>query len=72
MDKEPAPPKCPNCGVAGIEHFVSKESTTRSRYREPWFFVIHCEQCGYVYDVIAKHVFAQTATRVVLPSEEVE
>ena len=56
MDKKPVSPKCPGCGVAGIEHFVSKESTSRSRYREPWFFVIYCDQCGHVYNVIAKHV----------------
>ena len=70
--KESVSPTCPKCGASGIDHFVSKESTTRSRYREPWFFVVYCDQCGHVYDVIAKHVFAQTATRVVLPNENTE
>ncbi len=62
-------PKCPSCGVEGVEHFVSKESKLLSRYREPWFYIVHCDKCGHVYNVIAKHVFALTSTRVVMPSD---
>lgn len=63
-----AEPTCPSCGVAGIEHFASRESVERSRKNDPWFVVIYCNQCGYVHDIIAKHVFTQRqAPRFVLP-----
>ena len=63
-----AQPKCPDCGIDGIEHIVSKDSVERSRARTPWFVVIHCNACGHVYDVIAKHVFEEkTPVRFVLP-----
>lgn len=63
-----AEPTCPNCGASGVEHMVSKQSVERSKSGQPWFVVIYCEHCGHVYDVIAKHVFAQAAqARLVLP-----
>jgi uncharacterized Zn finger protein len=63
-----AEPTCPNCSVAGIEHFVSKRSSERSRTGQPWFVVVYCDSCGHVYDVIAKHTFTQqTQPRFVLP-----
>lgn len=66
---ETAQPRCPDCGVRGIEHIVSRESTERAKNRLPWFHVVFCEQCGHVYDVIAKHVFAVDAPRFTLPSD---
>ena len=65
-DRQSAQPKCPVCGVVGIEHFKSTRSNQTSQAKEPWFFVIHCDQCGYVYNVLAKHIFTQNSTRVVL------
>ncbi|MEQ8861058.1 MAG: hypothetical protein RIC56_20615 [Pseudomonadales bacterium] len=63
-----AEPKCPDCGVQGMNHIVSRESVERSRHRQPWFLVIHCNACGHVYDVIAKHVFSHSVPpRLVLP-----
>ena len=62
-----AKPKCPECGVEGVEHFASKESRQRSKSNDPWFIVIYCDACGYVYEVVSKHVFAQTSTKVVFP-----
>lgn len=57
--------------MQGIEHIVSKESSERSRSRQPWFLVVHCNACGHVYDVIAKHVFSQaTPPRFVLPKAD--
>ena len=64
--KEEIEPKCPDCGVSGVEHFASRESLQRSRTRDPWFFVVYCNKCGHVYNVVVKHVFSQTATRVVV------
>jgi len=61
-------PRCPNCDVSGIDYIISRESNERSRDRKPWFYVIYCSACGHVYDVVAKHVFSQSATpRLVLP-----
>jgi len=63
-----AQPKCPQCGIQGVEHIVSRESMERSRTRQPWFLIVHCDGCGHVYNVIAKHVFSQTVPpRLVLP-----
>jgi uncharacterized Zn finger protein len=65
---EVAEPKCPQCETEGIDHIVSKESRERSRARQPWFLVVHCNACGHVYGVIAKHTFAQPmAPNLVLP-----
>ena len=52
-------PTCPSCSCGGVEHIVSKESSEQSRQREAWFYIIFCDQCGYVYNVIAKHVFTK-------------
>lgn len=63
-----AAPKCPECGITGIEHIVSQDSVEKSKTRQPWFVVIHCAACGHVYDVIAKHTFALPVTaKFVLP-----
>ena len=70
-DPEPAQPRCPDCGISGIEHIVSRESHERSRSRQPWFLVVHCAACGHVYDIVTKHVFSQAVTpRLVLPKSE--
>ncbi|MDA1075322.1 MAG: hypothetical protein O3A63_11260 [Proteobacteria bacterium] len=51
-----------------MEHIVSKDSVEKSKTRQPWFVVIHCDGCGYVYGAIAKHTFAQAVTaKFVLP-----
>ena len=61
-------PRCPDCGVTGIQHIISRESVERSRNRQPWFHVVLCDQCGHVYNVIAKQVFTYTSPpRFVLP-----
>ena len=61
-------PRCPDCEVTGIEHIVSKESTERSKTKQPWFIVVHCNQCGHVYGVLTKHTFSQPVTpRLTLP-----
>ena len=41
---------------------TSKESLERSRSRDPWFVVVYCDNCGHVYDVVAKHVFTQSGS----------
>lgn len=63
-------PKCPECGIEGIDFFGSRRSLQTSKSNEPWFFVIHCTSCGHVYAVIPKHVFAETRTRVVISETE--
>lgn len=63
-----AQPKCPSCQTPGIEHIVSKDSAERSRTKQPWFVVIHCDACGHVYNVLAKHVFSVPVTpKLTLP-----
>ena len=61
-------PKCPSCAVIGIDHIVSTPSKERSRTKQPWFYVVHCNECGHVYTTIAKHFFNQPVTpNFVLP-----
>lgn len=61
-------PVCPGCEVSGMDHIVSRESTERSKTKQPWFLVVHCDQCGHVYGVLAKHIFSQPVTpKLTLP-----
>ena len=54
--------------MAGVEHFVSKESREQSRGKQPWFVIVHCAQCGHVHNILAKHVFqAPVMPRLTLP-----
>jgi uncharacterized Zn finger protein len=59
-----AEPTCPKCNIAGVEHIVSKDSAERSKT----FLIVHCDGCGHVYDIIAKHTFSQPITpKLTLP-----
>jgi uncharacterized Zn finger protein len=51
-----AEPKCPQCGITGIEKIVSQDSAEQSKGGDAWFNVVHCEECGHVYGVFAKHI----------------
>ena len=65
-----AEPRCPSCSVEGAEHIVSKESVERSRTKQPWYLIVHCDACGHVYDIVAKHVFTHTvAPKLTLPKQ---
>ena len=64
-----AEPKCPGCEAAGMDFIVSKESSERSKTKQPWFLVVHCDQCGHVYGVLTKHTFSQPVTpKLTLPN----
>ena len=52
-----AEPKCPDCGIAGVNHLVAADSSEKSRDGKPWFNIVYCDACGHVYGVFAKHVF---------------
>ena len=63
-----AEPKCPDCGIQGLDQVVSTPSKERSRAKQPWFYIVHCANCGHVYNTIAKHSFSQAVTpNFVLP-----
>jgi uncharacterized Zn finger protein len=65
---EMSEPVCPKCNVAGVDHIVSKDSKERSLAKQPWFIIVHCNQCGHVYNVLTKHVFAETTgPKLVIP-----
>jgi len=55
-----AKPKCPSCGIEGVEHILSDHSVERSRENKPWFQVVFCDTCGHVYGVFSKHVMASS------------
>lgn len=63
-----APPRCPSCSATGVDKIVSTPSRERSRAKQPWFYIVHCAECGHVYNTISKHTFSQTVTpNFVLP-----
>lgn len=49
-----AQPKCPGCGIKGVEYIISVESIEQSKGGDAWFEIAHCTQCGHVYGVFAK------------------
>jgi len=52
-------PKCPSCNVTGKEHIVSVDSAEYDG-DDPWFQIVHCDQCGHVYGVFAKIIQGPT------------
>ena len=53
-----AEPKCPECGMTGMDALVSPESQEASEGGDPWFSVVYCDGCGHIYGVFAKHVMS--------------
>lgn len=49
-------PKCPQCGIIGIEHIGSQSSQEQHRSGDAWFEVVFCTDCGHVYGVLTKYV----------------
>ncbi|WP_419810986.1 transcriptional regulator [Bacterioplanoides sp.] len=61
-------PRCPKCDCEGIEHFASKPSTETAKNGTPWFYVVYCDQCGHVHDIISKHSFSANQSAFVMPN----
>lgn len=55
-------PKCPSCGVIGVDKIVSTESEAKSKGGDAWFEIAHCDDCGHVYGVFPK-VVLEPSTR---------
>jgi uncharacterized Zn finger protein len=53
-----AEPKCPSCGIEGIDRIISEESEQKSKEGGTQFEVAYCDNCGYIYGVFAKHVLS--------------
>lgn len=56
-----AEPKCPDCSVQGIDYIVTVGSKQEFPDEKPYFNVAHCNNCGHVYGVFAKHVFSYSS-----------
>ena len=54
-------PKCPSCGIEGVEYIVSKDSKEKSRQGKSWFNIAHCSNCGHVYGIFSKHIMGPKA-----------
>jgi hypothetical protein len=50
-------PKCPQCGIEGIEYMSSENSTEQSRLGDAWFDVVFCNQCGHIHGIFNKVSF---------------
>ena len=61
-----ADPKCPDCGITGIEKIVSTASTEQAREKTPWYYVSHCDNCGHVYGVFTKHTYGRSGAQLIL------
>jgi uncharacterized Zn finger protein len=59
-------PKCPECGVNGIEKIVSRPSKEKSRENTTWFFIAYCDDCGHVYGIFTKHIFSKSGTQLIV------
>jgi predicted nucleic acid-binding Zn-ribbon protein len=55
-----AEPKCPECGIEGIQHITSQESAQKSRGGDAWFEVAYCTACGHIYGVFPKIIYQAT------------
>lgn len=61
-----AEPRCPECAASGTEKIVSRPSKEKARDNSPWFFIAHCDECGYVYGVFTKHVFGRSGPQLIV------
>lgn len=57
-----AKPKCPECGVEGIEHFTIGDIGKGSPPGVPRFESIYCDGCGHVYQVFQNFIRTKDAT----------
>ena len=57
-----AEPKCNECGVVGLEHIVSTESSEQSKGGDAWFNIVYCDNCGHIYGVFAKNILSHSIT----------
>lgn len=60
-----ADPKCPSCGVVGVDKVVSTKSAQQSKGGDSWFEIAHCSDCGHIYNVFPKVVLSPTPPRLV-------
>ncbi len=63
-------PKCPDCGVQGVENILSTPSKEQSRERKPWFYVAHCGECGHIYGIFTKHIFGKGGLQLVVDGKQ--
>jgi uncharacterized Zn finger protein len=61
-----AEPKCPECGVSGIDKIVSQVSKEKSRENTPWYSVAYCDNCGHVYGIFTKHIFGKSGAQLIV------
>lgn len=62
-----AEPKCPACQIEGIDYFASKPANETAKNGTPWFYVVYCNQCGHVHQIISKHSFSANQSQFVMP-----
>jgi hypothetical protein len=53
-------PKCPSCGIEGIEYISSVDSAEHSKSGDPWFNIAFCNQCGHIHGIFNKISLAPT------------
>ena len=45
-------PKCPTCGIVGMDYIKEFSSGTKRGSGEPWFEIVACIKCGHVYGTL--------------------
>ena len=45
-------PKCPSCGIVGMDYITENPSKTQRGSGDPWFEIVACIKCGHVYGTL--------------------
>ena len=45
-------PKCPSCGIIGMDYITENPSNAQRKGGEPWFEIVACIKCGHVYGTL--------------------
>jgi DNA-directed RNA polymerase subunit M/transcription elongation factor TFIIS len=45
-------PKCPSCGIVGMDFIKEFPSNTQRKSDDPWFEIVACIKCGHVYGTL--------------------
>ena len=45
-------PKCPSCGMVGMDFIQEFPSNTKRGSGDPWFEIVACIKCGHVYGIL--------------------
>ena len=54
-------PKCPSCGIVGLDFITEFESNTKRKSGEALYELVACIKCGRVYGVLGGQWYSSAA-----------